>query len=425
MHWKNEPKRKPLLLYGARQTGKTHLLKTFGKEQFKELVYFDLEKQASVRAAFDGDLEPAVILQRLSQLHGSMITQENTLVVLDEIQRSNRALTSLKYFNEEMPGIYLVGAGSLLGVAINREEYSAPVGGVDTLTLYPMTFDEYLEAMGQSMMVEAIAQCYASDTSYFLHEQALEYFWQFLLVGGMPEAVAEYSQTGDLAKVGELQSTISDLYVADMAKYATPYETAQIMEVWDSIPAQLAKSNKKFQYKMVRQGGRKSRYQGAISWLLEAGLVNKCTQITSGQAPLKLQEDSDSFKVYVGDTGLLSGRLHLPPHVLNSETRKMLDMGAIIENYVAQALTANGFDLRYWVSSGKAEVDFVIEDGAGHALPLEVKSSDNVRSRSMAVYREKYLPLYSMRLSTKNFGFVGGIKSVPLYAAWCLQPNSK
>lgn len=421
INWKMNPQRKPLLFYGARQTGKTHLIKSFGQQHYKQLIYFDLEKQAGARAAFDGDLAPELILKKLSQLVGMTISSKDTLLVLDEIQASNRALASLKYFNEEMKDMHVIGAGSLLGVAVNREDYSAPVGAVNTYTLYPMSFNEFLEALGKESMVEAIRECFITNSPYFLHKQALEYFWTYILTGGMPEAVAEYRDSSDFFEVRQIQSTISDLYVADMAKYATPFETAQIVEVWNSVPAQLAKENRKFQYKTVRSGGRKSRYQGAIAWLLEAGIINKCTHITSGKLPLKQYEDEDTFKVYVGDTGLLSQSNNLPPQILNDEARKDFSLGATVENYVAQALTAQGISLRYWTSAGRAEVDFVIEDSKGNAFPIEVKSSDNTRSKSLAVYREKNDPPFSIRLSTKNFGFENGIKSVPLYAAFCIN----
>ena len=403
--WKRDPRRKPLLMYGARQVGKTYLLKEFGARNFEEVAYFDLEKQADARAAFQGNLAPETIVSNLSQVSGRSIDVSRTLIVFDEVQASNRALASLKYFYEDMPEACVVAAGSLLGVAVSREGYSAPVGKVDTYTLHPMTFDEF-----------------DRDEPYFLHERALDLYRTYVLVGGMPEAVLVYDETKDFNEVAAVQNNILDLYVADMAKYAQPFETARIVEAWRSVPAQLAKENKKFQYKTVRSGGRASQYETALAWLETAGLVNRCLQIVSGQLPLSLHENRDAFKMYLADTGLLSARMQVRAAMLfDEEGRKELDAGALTENYVAQVLTSRGFDLLYWVSQGKAEVDFVIDVGMQKAVPIEVKSSRNVRSKSLSVYREKYEPPYAIRLSTRNFGFEGGVKSVPLYAAFCLR----
>ena len=241
--WKQNPRRKPLLVYGARQVGKTYLLKEFGAANFKSIVYFDLEKQADARAAFEGDLSPRIIMSNLSQVTGRSIDISNTLIVFDEVQASNRALASLKYFCEEMPEAYVAAAGSLLGVAVNREGYSAPVGKVDTLTLPPMTFDEFLSALGQERLAKGIRESYERNEAYFLHDRALDLYRAYLLVGGMPEAVRIYSETGDFDAVSRVQDTILNLYIADMAKYAQPYETARIIEAWKSVPAQLAKEN--------------------------------------------------------------------------------------------------------------------------------------------------------------------------------------
>ena len=419
--WKNRSSRKPLLLYGARQVGKTYLLKEFGRAYFENVAYFDLEKQVDVQGAFERDLSPRTIMSNLSQILGHAIDISKTLIVFDEVQASNRALASLKYFCEEMSEAYVVAAGSLLGVAVNREGYSAPVGKVDTFTLHPMTFDEFLDALGFGQMIDGIVSSYRLNEPYFLHERALELYRSYLLVGGMPEAVLAFSESNDYGSAARVQENVLDLYIADMAKYAQPYETARIIEAWKSIPAQLAKENKKFQYKTVRSGGRASQYEAALAWLETAGLVNRCVQITSGQLPLALHENRDAFKMYLMDTGLLSAAMRVQPTVFFDEDgRRELDAGPLAENYVAQALVAQKLNLAYWVSKGKAEVDFVLDLGLPKAVPLEVKSSHNVRSRSLSVYREKYDPLYAIRLSTKNFGMKNGIKSVPLYAAFCI-----
>ena len=422
MGWKSRSSRKPLLVYGARQVGKSYLIKEFAKAEFDDYVFLDLERQAVAREVFDGDLDPNRVISNIEQVTNHRIDPHRTLIFFDEIQAAPRALAALKYICEELPDSYVVAAGSLLGVAVNRIGFSAPVGKVETLTLLPMTFDEWLEATGHGQMIKGISEAYARKAPYPLHEQALDFYRTYVLTGGMPEAVASYAEHGDFADVSRIQRDILDLYVADMAKYAEPIETARIREAWLSVPAQLAKENHKFQYKVVRSGGRASQYSVALDWLETAGLVNRCVRISSGQVPLKMQEDRSSFKIYLADTGLLSAMMEIPPAVMfDAAARKFLDAGALTENYVAQNLVAGGFVPRYWTSGRTAEVDFVIEDGDAQAVPVEVKSSDNVRSRSLSVYREKYEPVRTLRLSTRNFGMSDGIESIPLYAAFCLK----
>ncbi|KAB8287123.1 ATPase [Bifidobacterium ramosum] len=423
--WANTPSdsRKPLLLYGARQTGKTYLLSELAATTFRnDSVRFDLERDARARQAFEQDLTPTTIIRRLSQISGRTITPGHTLLILDEIQASNRALTSLKYFCEDMPGLHIAAAGSLLGVAVNRQGFSMPVGKVHTMTLHPMSFDEFLDATGSGALIDEIRDCYRHAQPFYLHDDMLERFWQYVIVGGMPEAVSRFAATGDYDTVRDIQLTIADLYAADMAKYATPEETARIRDTWRSIPAQLAKDNHKFQYKLVKTGGRASVYSSAISWLLAAGLVNRCTRISNAQLPLAMHEDAAAFKIYMSDTGLLSARSQLEPAIATDrEYRSRIDLGGIVENYVGQALSTNGIPLRYWTSGNTAEVDFVIQlADTSAAVPVEVKSSDNTRSRSLSVYRDRYRPDEAIRLSTKNFGIDNGIHSVPLYAAFCI-----
>lgn len=420
---RNARSRKPLLLYGARQTGKTYLLNELARTVFAgDAVRFDLERDDRARQVFEQDLRPDTLVRRLSQVSGRTIDPNTTLLILDEVQASNRALASLKYFCEDMPQLHVAAAGSLLGVAVNQSGFTMPVGKVQTMTLHPMGFDEFLDALGEEALVQEIRDCYERAERFYLHDQMLQRFWQYVLVGGMPEVVSEFAQSGDYGIVRSLQSDIIDLYAADMAKYATPVETARIRDTWNSIPAQLAKENHKFQYKLVRSGGRSSVYAPAISWLVTAGLVERCVRISNGSVPLAIHEDDGSFKVYMADTGLLSARSGLDSGVaLDADYRRRIELGGLVENYVAQSLSSNGVPLRYWTSGNTAEVDFVIQPReAVVGVPVEVKSSDNTRSRSLAVYRDKYEPQYAIRLSTKNFGLENGIRSVPLYAAFCV-----
>lgn len=422
--WAASRNRKPLLLYGARQTGKTWLLHELASSTFgTDYVRFDLERDGLARQVFEQELDPTTLVHRLSQIARTRINPETTLLILDEVQASNRALASLKYFYEDMPQLRVAAAGSLLGVAVNQRGFTMPVGKVKTMTLHPMGFDEFLEAVGDGRFVDEIRECYRGAKPFYLHEAMLERFWQYLLVGGMPEAVTEFAASGDYGAVRDIQTDIIDLYVADMAKYATPVETARVRDIWNSIPAQLAKENHKFQYKLVKSGGRASTYAVAISWLLSAGLAERCVRVSSGQVPLAMHEDESAFKVYMSDTGLLAARSGLDSTLtLDVGYRRRIDLGGIVENYVAQNLTANNVPLRYWTSGNTAEVDFVIQPPRAVAgVPVEVKSSGNTRSRSLSVYRGKYGPAESIRVSTKNFGLDNGVRSVPLYAAFCIS----
>ena len=417
--------RKPLMLFGARQVGKSHLLERFATENYQSYALLDLEQSASLRAAFEGDLSPKAILSNLSQLIHAPLPKSDMLIVLDEIQASPNAITSLKYFQEQLPEQPIVGAGSLLGVAVRERGASYPVGKVDTLTLRPMTFGEFLVGIGEGAMLDGIKDAYACGTAYPLHERAMELYRAYLLVGGMPEAVKAYRESGDTSEAARVHHAILDLYLTDMAKYAKyPTDIAKARDAWLSMPAQLAKENRKFQYKTIRKGARSSRYEGALEWLLAAGLTTRCTRVTTGQVPLPLQEDTSSFKMYVSDTGLLCTMSEVPHTALfDDRLRPLLDAGGIAENYVAQQLVAQGITPRYWTSGNTAEVDFVVEDGSARAVPIEVKSTTHVRSRSLGVYVRDYAPERCVRISSRNFGRGDAIESIPLYAAGVLASD--
>ena len=421
VEWKSSPTRKPLLLFGARQVGKSYLLEQFARRNYESYVLLNLEEQRYLHAAFEGDLSPKSILSKLEQLLGVPVRTTDALIVFDEIQACDAALTSLKYFQEEAPQYHVIGAGSLLGAAVRKRGQSFPVGKVDELTLHPMTFDEFLLGLGYESMLDGIAEAYVTRAKYALHERAMELFWTYLLVGGMPEAVSAYRETGSLRMVSHVHHGILNQYVGDMAKYAeNPVDIARARAAWDSVPAQLAKENRKFQFNKVAKGGRSSQYVGALDWLVAAGLIVKCHQVDSGQVPLSFHENPDAFKVYANDTGLLSTKAEIPPAaILDERLRGMLDRGGIVENYVIQQMVARGIRPRYWTNRNRAEIDLVVEDGSASAVPIEVKSSENVRSRSLSAYAEKFGPARMVRVSAKNFGS-GKVESIPLYAAGLL-----
>ncbi|MDZ5724236.1 ATP-binding protein [Acetobacterium sp. K1/6] len=417
--WKNKNSRKPALIYGARQIGKTTSIKYFGEKHFQNTIYINFELNRELAEDFQRNISPGFLIHRFEVYFGEKINKETTLIVFDEIQTCERALTSLKYFCEDAPEYYVIGAGSLLGVAIKREDFSFPVGKVNQIHMYPMDFEEFLWAKNQEMLADEIRVYYEKREPLdpALHKKAMGLYREYLIVGGMPEAVKEYSENNSLLEVAEIQGAIINAYVADMAKYATYSDTTKIMACFDSLPAQLAKDNKKFQYKVVVRGGRASLFGASIDWLLAAGIVLKCERVEQGQHPLAIFKDMASFKLYMGDVGLLSHRAGVNEYDIIKGNDHVF-IGALTENYVAAALIQKGYPLYYW-TSGTSEVDFVIEKHSD-VLPIEVKARENVKSRSLSVYLKHYHPDYSIRISGKNFGFENDILSIPLYAVFCL-----
>ncbi len=420
--WQKSKNRKPLLLYGARQVGKTYSSLMFGKQQYKNTVYFSLEDSQEIQAIFNQDLDPVRIVRELSVLSGQSIFKGDTLIILDEIQACERALHAMKYFCENAPDYHILTAGSLLGVAVNRQQASFPVGKVDMLTMMPMDFEEYLWALDKKALADMIRAHSLDLTPLSLHETALEAYRNYLVTGGMPEVVIKFRDSGDYDFVRAAQKNLNSAYIADMAKYAGPQETARIMAAWASIPAQLAKENRKFQYKIIKSGARAYDYETPIQWLKSAGIIHQCFLSKEGKMPLAAYVDSQSFKVYMFDTGLLCSKFDIAAQVILSGTHAMDGFkGALAENYIMQALATNGIVPYYWASEGKAELDFVFQSRQGEIIPLEAKSADNVRSKSLKRYMDLYQPPYAIRVSTRNFGFENKIMSMPLYAVHCIE----
>ena len=422
LNWKKRPdgERKPLLLNGARQVGKTYILRKFGEEQFGNVVYVNLEANLTVASFFGENISPERLIRYLESASGEKIVPGKTLLIFDEIQSCERALTSLKYFCEEAPQYHVAAAGSLLGVAVNRQRYSFPVGKVETATLFPLDFEEFLWARGKSSLAEDIRAAYDSMEPLpdGLHQQAVDLYREYLIVGGMPACVKTFLQEKSFLDVTLVQGQIVDNYVADMAKYASASESVKIRACYQSIPAQLAKENRKFQYKVVQKGGSAALFGASIEWLNLAGVVLKCQRINQAIEPIAVYTDLSAFKLYMGDVGLLTMKSGLSQQtVLSGEGNTF--MGAVTENYVAQQLAAKGYDLYYWESSSTAELDFVLQKG-NQIVGVEVKKGEHVRSRSLSVFVDSYKPAYSVRLSLKNFGEKDGLKSVPLYAAFCV-----
>ena len=422
VEWKTDEERKPLIVNGARQVGKTYILEKFGNEHFENVIYLNMEIEGDVRNFIEKELSPRKIIQFIESTKRQEIVPEKTLIFFDEIQASERTLTSLKYFCEQMPEHYIVAAGSLLGVATNREKYSFPVGKVNEFYLYPLDFEEFLWALGYDKLAKEIKIHYTNNKAMpeALHSVALELYQKYFIVGGMPAAVKSFIKTDSFLKSQIIQNEIFNEYIADMAKYADTATSVKIRACYDSIPAQLAKENTKFQYKVVQRGGTATIFGEAIEWLNLANITLKCQRLEHGFIPINAYMDLVNFKLYMGDIGLLTLRSEIPLQTILStiETDNTF-LGAMTENYVAQCFKTKNYRLAYWQSEGKAEVDFVLQLDE-KVVPIEVKKGRRNRAKSLSVFMEKYNSEYAIRISKKNFGFENNIKSVPLYAVFCI-----
>lgn len=420
--WKNSTDRKPLILQGARQVGKTYIVNYFAGKEYSNSVYCNFEKDDGLPDFFK-DLTPEKIIRKLSLYKRKEIFQENTLIIFDEIQACPEAITSLKYFNEEANGYHIIALGSLLGVSVNRGNFSFPVGKVQFMTLYPLDFEEYLMARGEDGLIELIRECYERNTPLdsAFHERALEYYKEYLFVGGMPEAVEEYGKNHNPELVRIIQQTILESYQNDMGKYNRQSEIPKTRIVYKNISTQLAKENRKFQYKSIKQGGRASEFENAIEWLCLAGIASQNYRIEQIMLPLNAYRSLTDFKFYMNDVGLCGASQDIHYEDIMGEN-PLLDnfKGGLTENYVFNQLTENGLSLYYWTSGCQAEVDFITRIGED-IIPIEVKAKINNRARSLGVYVERYKPSYAIRISQKNFGFENGMKSVPLYATFCIK----
>lgn len=420
--WKNSEHRKPLILQGARQVGKTYTVLNFGRTHYENVAYFNFETNPKLNETFQENISPDYLIPILSHIAGVSIVKEKTLIVFDEVQLCERALTSLKYFCEDAPDYHIIVAGSLLGVAVNRTRFSFPVGKVDIKTLYPMDLEEFMLACKEESLVEQIKICFAKDTPLpaALHDAAMNLYRQYLVVGGMPECVLQFSQTGDYIFVRHLQDTILASYLNDMSKYNQLNEIKKTRLTYDSITVQLSKKNTRFQYKLIKKGGRASEFENAIEWLCLSGIVSKVCKVEQIKKPLENYHDMDAFKIYVSDLGLLCAKKDLLANDILYMVDEINDFkGGMAENYVNVQLSINGYRTYYWESARGAEIDFIIQR-EGQIIPIEVKSADNTKAKSLKVYMDTFKPAYAIKLSAKNFGFQDGKKVVPLYAAFCI-----
>ena len=420
--WKSDPYRKPLIIQGARQVGKTYTALEFGRNNYENVAYFNFETSPSLSEIFSENISPQYLIPLLSHICGKSIVKEKTLIIFDEIQLCERALTSLKYFCEEAPEYHIIVAGSLLGVAVNRSEFSFPVGKVDIKTMYPMDLEEFLLAMGENELTDRIKKCFAENIPMpsVLHESAMQLYRQYLVTGGMPECVLQYSQTRDMILVRHTQSNILQSYLNDMSKYNNLNEIKKTRLAYDNITVQLSKKNTRFQYKLIKKGGRASEFENAIEWLCLSGIVSQVYKVEQIKKPLENYRDIDSFKIYISDMGLLGAKKEINPDDILFMSEEINDFkGGMTENYVNIQLKINGYSTYYWESDRGAEIDFIIQR-ENHLIPVEVKSADNTKAKSLKLYMQKFSPEYAVKISAKNFAFEDRIKTVPLYAVFCL-----
>ena len=419
--WKKSEKRKPLIIHGARQVGKTYIIKKFGKENYKNLIYVNFETNQEINSQIAENINVKYIINKLELFYGEKIEPEKTLIFFDEIQANERALTALKYFYEDATEYHIIAAGSLLGIAINRKNYSFPVGKVQMINMYPLSFKEFLIALGREKLIDEIQRHFENDERIDkdIHELCLKLYRTYLIVGGMPEVVQTYLEEQKTIVAIDLQAEILDSYERDMTKYAENSLSNKIISVFDSIPVQLAKDNQKFQYKVVSKGGTVSIFGEAILWLKNSGIVNQVYK-TSAEMPLEMHKALSSFKLYMTDVGLFVNKARYPLYQIDLDIQPtMIAMGPLTEHYVANELKIKGYELYYLESEGKAEIDFMIQKDT-NIIPIEVKSSTHTKSRSLDLYKKIYNPKYVIRISEKNFGYEDNIKSVPLYAVFCI-----
>lgn len=420
--WKDNPRRKPLVLQGARQVGKSWALKKFGKECFDDVVYINFDTMPDVKEDFKRTKEPHKLIKAMEMMVGKAVSASATLIIFDEIQECNEALNSLKYFCEDAPEYAVVCAGSLLGVALNRSGASFPVGKVDFMTLHPVSFAEYLRASDDKLYraYQMIDEVMAVPE--VVHQQLVDAYKLYLVLGGMPEVVSVYIDTHSWEEIKTLQDSILQSYSLDFAKHINNKDIPRVFQVWGNLQDQLAREDKKFRYADIQKGARAREYEGAIEWLCLAGLVHKVSAIETPRLPLSAYKKSNAFKLYLNDVGLLGRKFDMDATTVLMGDRLFTEFkGVMAENYVLLSLVRQfGPQHYYWTSGNTAEVEFVLQR-AGQIVPIEAKADKNVKAKSLAVYRKQYTPQLSIRLSTLNMRKDDDLLNLPLYLVDKLQ----
>ena len=413
--WKNKEGRKPLILAGARQVGKTYILRKFGEEEFDNVVYVNCEDNVLAKNLFAQDYNMQRIVLALGAIAGQSIEAGKTLIILDEIQEAPRGLSVLKYLCENAPQYHVAVAGSLLGITMHRGE-SFPVGKVDILHIYPMTFDEFLLAKGNRQLVDILR---SKDwvTIKLLKSEYIKALREYYFVGGMPEAVGKFIETNDAVKVREIQKNILYTYQKDISKHVPTSESNRINMVWQSMPSQLVKENKKFIYGVAKPGGRAKDFEVAIQWLMDAGLVYKVERVNEAKMPLKFYVDISSFKLFLLDCGLLGAMSETPPEkLLVAENGMEESKGAFTENYMMSQLVAtHDTSVFYYSNDAKLEIDFLIQHGS-EIVPIEAKAEENLRAKSLSTFVASHSEMHGLRFSMSDYREQDWMTNVPLYA---------
>ena len=427
LKWKEKKNRKPLLVTGVRQCGKTYIIKEFGKEEFDDIAYFNFDGNTGLKSVFDYDFDVNRIIDELANIvYEKKIIAGKTLVVFDEIQDCPRAIQSLKYFCENMPELHLIAAGSLLGVALRKEGISFPVGKVDRLEMYPMSFEEFVIADGGEKFITGLKKLACEREIPEVYTVPLEkYLKNYYIVGGMPEAVQVWIDTHDYREVEEVQSRILKDYADDFGKHTTSDTATKVRLIWDAIPSQIAKDNNKFIFSHVKQGARAKDLEDALEWLVNAGIAYKLNLVSTPELPLSGMADSTYFKVYMSDVGLLRKKSNVNYRtILDGDKSFIHYKGALTENYVMTQLKTMGIDSYFWRTKADAEMDF-ITDYEGILFPIEVKSADNTKAKSLHLFCNRYNPKMAVKTSLKNVGDnMDGdthVWSIPLYSIFRLK----
>ena len=426
IQWKLDSEKKPLIFYGARQVGKTYLIQEFAKSEYRQMVYINFERAKEIQNIFLQDLDPKRLITAFEFYAGFKITPEDTLIVLDEIQAAKQGITSLKYFCEETPEYQIIAAGSLLGINLHEDE-SFPVGKVDMLTLYPMSFYEFLLAMGEENGLAKILSEQHFDMMNVFNEKFKEYLKYYFYVGGMPEAVKTFAENRDWKKTRNIQNKILKNYRGDFSKHAPKEIVPRINMVWDSISSQLSKENKKFIYGVLKEGARAKEFELAIQWLTDAGLLHKVFAVTKAGTPLVSYQDFSAFKLYHNDLGLLGAMSKLKIKTLvDGDTIFEEFKGSLTEQYTFQQLLLNEeLTINYFpFDNGRYELDFLIENEEGELIPIEVKAGENLDAPSFKIFCQREHPKTAIKTSLTNYKEESWMINVPLYAINVLIGNS-
>ncbi|MCD8110603.1 MAG: AAA family ATPase [Clostridiales bacterium] len=417
--WKESRFRKPLILTGARQVGKTWLMREFGRLYFEDVCYINFENPGSVADIFEGTIVPSRILELLGAYHGHKINPEKTLLVFDEVQEVPRALTALKYFQEEAPEYAICCAGSLLGVTLHAGT-SFPVGKVDFISIEPMSFEEFLLANGEEELLSWTKEHYSEEMPAIFSEKYVDYLKKYFIIGGMPTAVNAWIETKDFSVVSEEQRKLLFSYENDFSKHAPENVVPKIHHIWNSIPSQLAKENKKFVYGLAREGARAREYEDALLWLKDSGLIRKAGRVSGGRIPLKAYEDLKAFKIYYLDVGLLRISCEIEPDIILDEQAVFREfMGSLTEQFVLQELQTVQIapGIYYWSENSRSEVDFIFQYH-NNIIPVEAKAGLSVHAQSLRVFCKKYEPKFAIRTSLRNYRVNDGLINLPLYLLW-------